>query len=203
MDVNPHSTDHETRSFFCDLWAREQGIRAVDRDPRGDEIRSHASCSKRHYGLIDKLAFIKRSRLQATCQSERDKGAEPSLSPSLPRSPWLKDFKMEQRNPCLLGLMNVPRPRGVKGGFNSEIICIGRVVYQLVVYMRCLEAHRDVPEPLLLPCSCPSALPNLRDGHFSVPKLQMTHPDRQARMAKQRGIQKGIWLAVHQKWLQY
>ena len=62
-------------------------------------------------------------------------------------------------------------PRGVKGGFNSEIICIGRVVYQLVGYMRCLEAHRDVQGPLLLLCACPCALPNLRDGHISTPKL--------------------------------
>ena len=140
-----------------------------------------AAGPKRHYGLIDKLAFIKGSRLQATYQSkEHDKGAEPLLSPSLPVAPWQKDFKMERRNPCLLGLMNVPRPRGVKGGFNSEIICIGRVVYQLVVYMRCWEAHRDFQEPLLLLCSCPCALPNLRDGHISAPKLwQMTHADRQ------------------------
>ena len=59
----------------------------MDRDHRGDQSRSRSSCrTKRHYGLIDKLAFIKRSRLQATYQSEeRDKGAaEPLLSPSLP-----------------------------------------------------------------------------------------------------------------------
>ena len=25
MEVHPHPTDHEARSFFCDLWAREKG----------------------------------------------------------------------------------------------------------------------------------------------------------------------------------
>ena len=92
-------------------------------DQTGDDLMQAAAAPERHYGLIIKLAFMTRSRLQATYQSERDKGAEPLLGPSLPLAPWQKDFKMEW-NPCLLGQMNVPRPRGVKGGINCEIICI-------------------------------------------------------------------------------
>ena len=110
-----------------------------------------AAGPQRHYGVIHKLAFIKGSRLQATYQNEeRDAGARLGLrnTPANLLCLWQTDERAQASRS--------------ERRFNCEIICIGRVVYQSVVYMRCLEARRDVQEALLLLYSCPCALPNLR-----------------------------------------
>ena len=132
MGLDPCPTHHEAGSFF---W-QAQGTRArhpdafLDRNAgrqTGDHLMQVAEGSELHGCLIRKLAFMKRSSLQATCQHEElDKGAEHGLSsckPCLPPAPWQKEIKMERWKPRLLGKMNMARPRGVTGRF-TDIICI-------------------------------------------------------------------------------
>ena len=106
----------------------------VHRNPGGDQTGdglTQAAGLERHCGLIRKLAFMKRSRLEARRHNdERDMGAGLGLrhAPASLLSLWHDGTccQIERWTPCLFGPVEMPRPFGVKGGFNNEnneIIC--------------------------------------------------------------------------------
>ena len=132
MDVDPLSTDHEAGSFFCNFWKEDNasgqlgGPKPWRRgDQTGDDLMQASAGPERHCGLIRKLAFMKRSRLEARRHNdEHDTGAglglthTPAILLSLCHDGTY--CQIEPWSPCLVGPVDMPGPFGVKGGFNNE-----------------------------------------------------------------------------------
>ena len=100
----------------------------VDRNPGGDQtgcdLMQAAAGPERHCGLIRKLAFMKRSVLEATYQNDEHdtEGFGLRHTPAILLSLWHDGTysQIERWSPCLVERADLSRHFGVKGGFNNE-----------------------------------------------------------------------------------